>query len=133
MTNNQPLQKRNRKIANVQKRYNKYLNQFNGFDQDAQDRRQLKNLSNYTRYVDTDNYERFVQMRSKIGFLAHFVSTTATYILLLVFGYFVYQQIQALVPFSGVIPPSWSLLYVPIGVLFFLKIFNLKSLVKISL
>lgn len=109
----------------------RYMLKFRGYDQTAEDARDVRAVSERTMYIDKDDYEFFIDMRTKSSLLKY-AGTILSYVVLLIFAYFLYSQAMSMQPNSEYTRPSWALLYVPMMVLLFLKTFNQLSVLKIS-
>lgn len=114
------------------KKWEAYLKKFKGYDQADEDARDASAISDRTLYIDKDNYDFFVKMQTKGGIMKY-GGFVLTYTIILIFAYFFYAHCMAMIPDSDYERPSWALLYIPMVLLVFYKIFTGLSLVKMSI
>lgn len=122
---------RNNKDEATDTKWKAYLQKFKGYDQAGEDAADANALLDKTMYIDKDNYEFFVNMQAKGGIMKY-GGVMVTYAIILIFGYFLFTHVMSMIPDSEYERPSWALLYIPMILLIFYKIFTGLSLVKMS-
>lgn len=83
------------------------------------------------KYVDKENYEKLYEIKTKQAFFIKFMENWGHLIFAPIFWYLCYKQIKA-IRYGDDVYPNWSIIIIPIVIVFLWKSFNQFSIIKIS-
>ena len=83
------------------------------------------------KYIDKENYEKLYEIKTKQAFFIKFIENWGHVIFAPIFLYLCYKQIKA-IRYGEDVSPYWSIIIIPIVIVFLWKSFNQFSIIKIS-